>query len=458
MNSRIRLGLAWKLLFSLAVIVAVAIGTVSLLANLNTAREVRVFMFGGGMAGTSQAVDQFAAYYRGRGSWAGVNTLIPGGPGQQHMYDMMAGAAVLADPSGRIIAGPVGRVGTLLGPEALASAAPILVDGRLVGYFLPGPGQMPTAPEADLIGRVNRAIWLSALATGGAALLVGSLLVVGLLRPVRDLTNAARAIASGDLARRVEVRSSDELGILAQSFNLMASSLEREEALRREMTADVAHELRTPLAIMQARVEAVMDGVYSPSKDNLEPVLAQVGVLNRLIEDLRTLALADAHQLELEKTRVNLSTWLPLVVEGLRQQAQSAGVLLNTAVPEAPVMATLDPIRTEQVLGNLVSNALQHTPSGGRVSVAMYSAGGHEVVIEVADTGEGIPDEALPAVFERFYRADAARSRKTGGTGLGLAIVRKLVEAHGGTIRAANRPEGGALFTLTLPLEGAPSG
>lgn len=456
MNSRIRLGLAWKLLASLAAIVAVAIGTVSLLANLSTAREVRVFMFGGGMAGTSQAVDQLAAYYRGRGSWAGVNAMLPGGPGQQRMYGMMGGAAVLADPSGRIMAGPMGRVGTLLAPEALTAASPILVDGRLVGYFLPGQGQPGNAPEADLIGRVNRAIWLSALATGGAALLVGSLLVVGLLRPVRDLTSAARAIAAGDLARRVEVRSSDELGVLAQSFNQMASSLEKAESLRREMTADVAHELRTPLAIMQARVEAVMDGVYPPSNDSLEPVLAQVRVLNRLIDDLRTLALADAHQLKLEKTRVNLSTWLPIVVEGLRQQAQSAGVLLRHEVPDAPVMATLDPIRMEQVLGNLIGNAVQHTPAGGRVSVAMHAAGGSEAVIEVADTGEGIPEEALPAVFERFYRADAARSRKTGGTGLGLAIVRKLVEAHGGTVRAANRPEGGALFTLTLPLEGEP--
>jgi signal transduction histidine kinase len=304
-----------------------------------------------------------------------------------------------------------------------------------------------------LIGRVNRTIWLATLVSALAAVLIGSALVLGLLRPVRELTSAAQALAGGDLGQRVPVRTSDELGELSSTFNRMADSLEKAERLRQEMTADIAHELRNPLAVMQARVEAVIDGVYPPSAESLEPVLEQSKLLNRLVDDLRTLALVDAGQLELEITDVDLNLLAQRVVDGHQTHAMAAEVELRASIPAGKTIQTCgDAARLQMVLGNLLSNALRHTPAGGEVVVSL--AGGSEgewTRIEVKDSGEGIPEESLPYVFERFYRADRARSRQAGGSGLGLSIARKLVEAHGGKIRANNRPEGGALIVVELP-------
>jgi signal transduction histidine kinase len=233
----------------------------------------------------------------------------------------------------------------------------------------------------------------------------------------------------------------------------MADSLEKAERLRQEMTADIAHELRNPLAVMQARVEAVIDGVYPPSAESLEPVLEQSKLLNRLVDDLRTLALVDAGQLELEITDVDLNLLAQRVVDGHQTHAMAAEVELRASIPAGKTIQTCgDAARLQMVLGNLLSNALRHTPAGGEVVVSL--AGGSEgewTRIEVKDSGEGIPEESLPYVFERFYRADRARSRQAGGSGLGLSIARKLVEAHGGKIRANNRPEGGALIVVELP-------
>jgi signal transduction histidine kinase len=216
------------------------------------------------------------------------------------------------------------------------------------------------------------------------------------------------------------------------------------------MTADIAHELRNPLAVLQARIEGILDGIYPPSPENLELILDQNRVLTRLVEDLRTLALADAGQLSLDRVPCDLGSLIGRSLDNFRAQAQASGVRLLSEAQSLAVLA--DPIRLEQVLGNLLSNALRHTPEGGEVVVGCRpTAAGKTAILEVGDSGEGIAEEALPLIFERFYRGDRSRSRSEGGTGLGLAIARKIVEAHGGTIRAGNRPAGGALFTVELP-------
>jgi signal transduction histidine kinase len=448
-----RLSLAWKLLLGYMLVVAVSISTFALLANRSTERELRLMM-GQAPASNALAAEQLAAYFRGRGSWEGVENLFPalqhmaGGMGRGMQVAM--GVPSVVDPRGLPL------LGGISGPQDIRGATPILVDRVVVGYVLPPAA--PGAPQAEResVARVNRAILLAALLSIGAALVGAALLTTGMLKPVRELTSAARALAGGDLAKRVRVRTRDEVGELSEAFNHMAQSLQQAEALRRDMTADVAHELRNPLSVMQARVEAVIDGVYAPTAANLQPVLEQTRLLNRLVDDLRTLALADAGQLPLERTEIGLRGLLERTVNGYRAQAQTLGVELRLD-PSGPsdVRALADPGRIEQVLGNLLANALRHAPSGTAVDVQLEVQAGR-ARIEIADQGEGIPSDALPNVFERFYRADRARSREHGGTGLGLAISRQIVLAHGGTITAANRAQGGAAFTVELPaLHGA---
>jgi signal transduction histidine kinase len=446
-----RLSLAWKLLIGFMLVVAVSISTFALLANRSTERELRLMM-GQAPEGTALAAEQLAAYYRGRGSWEGVENLFPGiqhmGGGMGRGMQVAMGVPSVVDSRG------VPLLGGLAGPQDIQGATPILVDRVVVGYVLPPAASGATPAERELVARVNRAILLAALLSIGAALVGAALLTTGMLKPVRELTSAARALAGGDLARRVLVRTHDEVGELSEAFNHMAQSLQQAEVLRRDMTADVAHELRNPLSVMQARVEAVMDGVYAPTPANLQPVLEQTRLLSRLVEDLRTLALADAGQLPLERTEIGLRGLLERTVNSYRTQAQAVGVELRLTVPDrSDVRTQADPGRIEQVLGNLLANALRHAPHGTAVDVRL-EVQAERARIEIADQGEGIPSEALPYVFERFYRADRARSREHGGTGLGLAISRQIVEAHGGTITAANRPEGGAAFRVELPASG----
>jgi len=444
-----RLSLAWKLLLGYLLVVAVSITTFAVLANRSTERELRLAM-GRNPEGTIVAAEQLAAYFRGRGSFDGVDRLYAAG---QHMGGMMGrgvGVPAVVDPQGRPL------LGDIAGPQDTRGATPIIVDGTTVGYVLPPAAGLALQAERDQVARVNRAILLAALLSLGAALVGAALLTAGMLKPVRELTSAARALAGGDLTRRVPVRTRDEVGALSEAFNHMGESLQQAEALRRDMTADIAHELRNPLSVMQARVEAVIDGVYPPTPENLEPVLEQTRLLSRLVEDLRTLALADAGQLALAKKEISLSGVVERTVSGYRARAQASGIDLQLHLA-ADVRVSADPGRIEQVIGNLLANALRHAPRGTAVDIGLKELNGR-ARLEVADRGDGIPPEALPFVFERFYRADRSRSREVGGTGLGLAISRQIVQAHGGTITAANQAEGGAAFIVELPLAVESSG
>jgi two-component system, OmpR family, sensor histidine kinase BaeS len=249
------------------------------------------------------------------------------------------------------------------------------------------------------------------------------------------------------------VKGRDELASLARTFNRMANSLEDAETRRRSLTADIAHELRNPLAVQRANLEAMQDGLYPVSTEALEPVLEQNLFLTRLVEDLRMLALADAGELILERAETDLAKLVEQIVERYKPQASLRQIRLEIVdgnVSPKLHSVWVDPVRIEQILGNLLSNALRHSPEGGLVRICL-SSDESNLRLEVHDDGTGIPEDSLDHIFDRFYRADRSRSRVEGGTGLGLAIARKLAEAHGGTLQACNHPEGGALFTLTLP-------
>ncbi|HET7009860.1 MAG TPA: ATP-binding protein [Anaerolineales bacterium] len=464
-SSPFRLSLAWKIVLTFGLIVLAGLLAFSLLATQSAAREVRGFMFRGGMTDSAILADDLTDYYRVHGSWEGVEPLLVNpspwhrafgdtfGPGMMQrmtgMEGMMSPAVSLVHPDGRVIVGP-GAPGAVLPSAAIRAGTPLIVDDHTVGILIVSGPSVSSLGE-NLIGRLARTTWIVGGAIGLAALIAGAMLLSGLLKPVRELTAATRALARGDLTRRVTVHTHDEVGELSDAFNQMAENLQRAEQLRRDMTADIAHELRNPLAVLQAQAEALADGVYPPTAENLAPVLDNTRLLSRLVEDLRTLALADSGQLTLDRVPSDLKGLAERVVQSYRGEAEQAGIQLSLRGDR--VVSDVDPMRVEQILGNLLTNALRYTARGGLVEFRVgKSPAGDRAQVEVADSGDGIPAEALPFVFERFYRADRSRSRSQGGAGLGLAITRQLVEAHAGTITANNRPEGGAIFTVTLPL------
>lgn len=271
-----------------------------------------------------------------------------------------------------------------------------------------------------------------------------------ILGPVESLTGAARRLEAGDLEQRVAIRSRDEIGQLGHAFNAMAQSLSRNEALRKQLTSDIAHELRTPLNNISGYLDAISDGVVDADVSVISSLQEEAGLLVRLVGDLEQLALADAGHQQMFPERLRMDEVVRRAVDVVSKRAVGKGVTVTTELSSRPAAVEADRARIGQVIRNLLENAVTHTPPGGSVSVAVRKTGDRVLVI-VTDTGPGIPTEHLPYVFERFYRADRSRARATGGAGLGLAIVRQIVEAHDGTVTAENAPAGGARLIVSLP-------
>ncbi|MFJ6852597.1 sensor histidine kinase [Streptomyces sp. NPDC091271] len=293
--------------------------------------------------------------------------------------------------------------------------------------------------------------------TVGASILAG----VRLVRPLHALTGAAQRMRDGEEPSHVVVAADNEIGRLAAAFNDMSAHRARLEQQRKVMVSDVAHELRTPLSNIRGWLEGAEDGIADVDAMFVSSLLEEAVQLQHIIDDLQDLSAADAGVLRLHPEPVRIEELLAHAVAAHQAQADVAGVGLTATVPEGhePVPElTADPVRLRQAIGNLVSNAVRHTPAGGRVTLRAYATGPgeahEEVVLEVADTGRGIAPEDLPYVFDRFWRAEKSRSRRTGGSGLGLAIVRKLVEAHGGTADVVSTVGEGSVFTLRLPPAG----
>ncbi|MBN2007053.1 MAG: HAMP domain-containing histidine kinase [Anaerolineae bacterium] len=269
--------------------------------------------------------------------------------------------------------------------------------------------------------------------------------------PLAGLLSAAEAVKNGDLSARISETNSRHFNSVVNTFNEMIASLERADQQRRNLTADVAHELRTPLQIIQGNLEGILDGVYEPTPEHIEATLEATHQLARLVEDLRTLSLAESGQLTLELKPVDVAELLLDTQTSFSGLAESSGVTLRVATPGEPLIVHGDPGRLDQVMGNLVVNAVRHTPREGVISLEA-SAHPDGVEIRVGDTGEGIAPEDLPFIFDRFWRGDRARGHQTGaGSGLGLAITRQLVRLHGGTIDVASTPGAGTTFTISLP-------
>jgi len=337
------------------------------------------------------------------------------------------------------------RFATLFGLMALLVAGGMAALALLLNRVTGGDG-----PTAVLV-------WLGGCGLALALPLLALALAVrawrSIAQPLGAVMEAADALAEGDLSARVPEGRPGEFGGLARSFNRMASELQRAEQVRRNLTADVAHELRTPLHIIQGNLEGILDGVYEATPDHINDTLEETQLLARLVDDLQMLSLAEMGELPLQRERVDVRGLLADVATSFGGQAEAAGVALQVTTPEdaLELAVTADADRLDQVLSNLVANALRHTPAGGAITLSAF-AQDDSVQIVVADTGSGIPAADLPYVFDRFWRGD--RSRAGAGSGLGLAIARQLVLAHQGRIEVSSTEGMGTVFTVTLPRAG----
>jgi signal transduction histidine kinase len=303
----------------------------------------------------------------------------------------------------------------------------------------------------NFLNTITHSFWLVIVLAWLLALLLTLALSNRILKPVRELTRIANRMEQGDLSQRVRIRTKDEMGVLAHAFNTMADSLARSEQLRRNLVSDVAHELRTPLTNVRGYLEALKDGVIDPTGEMIASLYEESLLLSRLVVDLQELSLAEAGQLHLVRRPLALEEVIVKAVSSLQLQATNKQLALRVEMSPCLPRVEADAERVGQVLRNLVSNAITHTPPGGEITIRARSING-EVLVSVDDTGEGIDEQHLPYIFERFYRTDASRSRATGGTGLGLAIVKQVVEAHGGQVEAESAPGRGSSFTFSLPV------
>jgi two-component system OmpR family sensor kinase/two-component system sensor histidine kinase BaeS len=338
-----------------------------------------------------------------------------------------------------------------------AASVDIEVDGKVVGRLViawPMESAILGPLEESFVARLRQMLVIGAALAGGLGLVLGLAVSRSLTAPLRRLAEAARAVAGGDLSQRVQASGSAEVAEVAQAFNEMAEELGEAERLRQNLIADVAHELRTPLSVLQGNLQAILDDVYSLDKAEILRLYDETRLLSRLVDDLRELALADAGQLRLNLLPTAVAQMVRATTESLSAAAEAHRVTLTAEVPDDLPVVQADPDRVAQILHNLLHNALHHTPAGGSITVrATLTESAVEVA--VADTGDGIASEDLPHVFDRFWRADPSRVRVdswAGSTGLGLSIAQSLVEAQGGRIWVESEPGQGATFRFTVPL------
>lgn len=446
-----------RLILAFVLVALIPIVAITVFARLGVARQVQTYMTSGGMVGLDGLVSSLRDYYIANQTWEGAEDLLQGMHGNQGrgmgMGGMMAQRLRLIDADRKLVYDTAGlqTVGTLIPAKELVDAVRINnARDKLIGFLWAEGGLGANAGNGErLIQRLNDI----SLIAGGVALVIAVLLALlmgsWLAEPLQKLEHAARGMSKGDLSQRVTVSGNDELAALGQSFNQMAASLQASEQRRQSMTADIAHELRTPLAVQRAQLEAMQDGIYPLTVENLQIALDQNGTLSRLVEDLRTLALADSRELHLERGPVDMQRLTNDILARFLPVALERSISISLKAQDCPKVIG-DELRIEQILNNLLANAVRHTPQDGKILIAI-ACKTSTVETTVHDSGAGIAESALPHLFERFYRADRSRSRDEGGTGLGLAIARQLAELMGGTLTAANHPRGGAIFTLTLP-------
>lgn len=390
-------------------------------------------------------VTTLEGYYLAKESWDGVEAAFD----SRNAFNSMD--TVLLDDQQRVILdrrpNPVLTAGTPYEVKHNDILFNLNAHGKTVGYLVIKPTSL--AERFSFARAILFPVGVISLILALFLVIVSTLLIRRFVNPLADVIFAARELAGGKLDTRIPMKGPQDLQSLSESFNEMATSLERSDRERREMLADIAHELRTPLSVIRGRLEGIVDGIYPENGPQVSMTLEQAYLMQRLVDDLRLLTLAETRQLAFDKREVNVANVIDRVIDMFSAEAQEKNIALSFREKNGNLSAVLDPQRFEQVISNLVGNAIRYVPEGSNVWVTANETS-KGVQINVNDNGKGIPAEDLPFLFNRFWRKDKSRSRATGGTGLGLAIAKQLIEAQGGKIEAHNLPEAGLQIVVEL--------
>ncbi len=435
---------------------------VTLLVDWQAGSEFRQYLVRQNMMNQSGVLDDLVALYQRQGDWNGVADIFAASrPGRGR--GLMSGRPVLllVDANSRIVYDEQGtRLNETISPGERANALPVTVNGQVVGYLLvstPGrSGSSLNTAEQAFLDQLRSTLIVAALIAGGVGILLGLVISHTLANPLAHVAQTARAFAARDWNRRALVGGPSEVADVARAFNEMTDGLQQAEVQRRNLMADIAHDLRTPLTVMQGTLQALLDGVYPLDSAEVASLYDETRLLGRLVDDIRELALADAGQLSLKLQSVDPDRVIRTTAANLALAADAQNVEIGLDIASDLPNIRADADRLAQVLRNLLTNALRHA-AGSRVTITgrlqSPSAGNRRTVyIAVSDTGEGIPTDDLPHVFDRFYRGDKSRSR--GGSGLGLAIAKTWIEAMHGELAVESNPGYGSRFWFTLPIAG----
>ncbi len=446
----------FRLLIAFALVIAVTIGTVYLFVSRSMGAEIERYEEIRERFHIVETQAMLSAHYMTRGSWEGVQYVVGN-------RSVVSGTRIILTDFFRVVIADSKEelvVGETYQPEPpdrpTGSPFPVFSEDWeevMVRLYIgpePSAGEEATSPQT-LREAINRFLLWGGLLAAAIALVLTFVLSRRMSSPIGALAATARRLGRGDLSQRVQLRDRGEVRELAQAFNSMAVDLERLEQLRRNLVADVAHELRTPLSNIQGYVEAIRDGVMKPDGATLDSLNEEAALLSRLVDELQELSLAEAGELKLVYQEEDVTELIRRAAVSWQPQVVAKGMSLSVDLPDKLPSVNIDWQRINQVLHNLLENAVAHTGKGGIITVAAAERGAW-VEISVSDTGEGIPAQDLPNIFERFYRVDRSRARATGGSGLGLTITKRLVEAHGGKIEAQSKLGKGSRFSFTIPI------
>ena len=452
--TRLFYSLQFRLVLGFALVLTLALASVNFYVGYAAEQEVGRFENRRETAITARVQQVMARMYSDRRNPAQVQAVL------EQAGRLSGRRIILQDPNGEVAGDShLGIDPRRQRPTTESGPVPILVAGREVWSLFVAtdtdPDGIPEPAVASLVSTVNESLIWTGVAAGALGVLLVSILSRRLLSPITTLGEVAQHLGSGDFSKRAPTEGAGELRQLSLTFNSMAANLEDAERQRRNLVADVAHELRTPVSNIQGYLEALKDGLLQPDEATIATIHGQVIHLGHLVEDLRLLAQAEAGALQLNRIPGRMQDVLRVCVEAVRPRAEAKGITLNLEAVDLMPMVEMDGTRISQVVNNLLENAIIHTPDGGSITVSVGYSGptGSEMVrVAVADSGPGIQSEDLARVFDRFFRADPSRARATGGVGLGLTIAKQLVEVHGGTIHVESVVPTGARFVFELPV------